>query len=81
MSALGHKRTLQILSAGARHEATNLRCTVGIPIRPYNGRTKTVGLVYNCGVRHNKPLPINSYTIVPILRVPVDILHSDSVGK
>ena len=81
MSEKCHKQTLQILSAGAWHKATNLCCTVGIPIRPYNGRTKTVGLVYNCGVRHDKPLPINSYTIVPILRVPVDIFNSDAVGR
>jgi len=69
------------LSSGTRHEAANLRCTIGFPVRPNHGRTKAVRLGYNREVRHDKPLPINSHPIVPILSVPVDILHTEAVGK
>ena len=66
-----------------RTRGERLRCAIAtaLRIRPNYGRTKTVGLGYNRGVGHDKPLPINSYTVVPILRVQVDILHSDAVGK
>ncbi len=58
-----------------------MRCAIRVVIWPHDGRPKTVRLSYNRDVRHDNPLPINSYTIVPILRVPVDILHTDAVGK
>src|SRR5436190_20634604 len=71
----------QGLSAGAWHEAANLRCPIIVLVRPDYGRPKTVGLGYNRGVGHDNPLPINSYTIVLVLSVPVDILHTEAVGK
>src|SRR5437588_6601178 len=69
------------LRAGTRHKAADLGVAVTVVIGPHNSRTKAVGLGYNREVRHDKPLPINSYPIVPILRVPVDILHTETVGK
>jgi tetratricopeptide (TPR) repeat protein len=47
---------------------------------PHNGRAETVGLGYNGVVRHDEPLSIDSHTIVSILGVPVDILHTEAVG-
>src|SRR5215467_5480300 len=86
MSALCQKRTLAPstgdgLRAGTRDEAANLGVAVAIVIRPHNGRAKTVGLSHNGVVRHPNPFPLNSYAIVPILSVPIDILHADTVGK
>ena len=46
---------------------------------PHNGRAEAVGLGYNRGIRHDDPLSIDSHTIVPVLRIPVDVLHSDAV--
>ena len=40
-----------------------------------------VGLGYHSRVRHHNPFPPNSYAIVPILRVLIDILHADTVSK
>jgi hypothetical protein len=54
---------------------------VAVVIGPHNGRAETVGLGYNGVVRHDEPLSIDSHTIVPILGVPVDILHTDAVGN
>jgi len=57
-------------------------CVAGaVVIGPHNGRAETVGLGYNGVVRHDEPLAIDSHTVVPILGVPVDILHTDAVGK
>jgi len=61
------------LRAGTRHEAANL-CVA-------DGRAETVGLSYNGVARHDEPLSIDSHTIVSILGVPVDILHTEAVGK
>src|SRR5215471_13579163 len=69
------------LGASAWHEAANLCVAVAVVIGPHNGRAETVGLGYNGVVRHHNPFPLNSYAIVPILRVPIDILHADTVGK
>ena len=54
---------------------------VAVVIGPHNGGAETVGLGYNGVVRHDEPLSIDSYTIVSILGVPVDILHTEAVGK
>ena len=66
------------LGASARHKAADLGVAVTVVIGPHNSRTKAVGLGYNRDVRHDKPLPINAYPIVPILSVPVD---TEAVGK
>jgi hypothetical protein len=56
-----------------------VRRAIIVLVRPDYGRTnKTVGLGHECDVWHDKPLPINWYTIAPILRVPVDILHPET---
>src|SRR5262249_22420568 len=70
-----------VLRAGTRHEAANLCVAVAVVVGPHDGRTETVGLGYNGYVRYDKPLPINSYPKVPILGVPVDILHTEAVSK
>jgi hypothetical protein len=49
-----------------------------VPSLSWYGQTKTVGLGHEGDVWHDKPLPINSYTIAPILRIPVDILHPET---
>ena len=54
---------------------------VTVIIGPHDGRAETVGFGYNCRVGDHKPLPVNSDAIVPILRVPIDILHADTIGK
>ena len=54
---------------------------VAVVIGPHNSRAEPVGLGYHGRVRHHNPFPLNSYAIVPILRVPIDILHADTVGK
>ena len=69
------------LRARSRDEAANLCVAVAVVIGPHNGWAETVGLGYNSVVGHDKPLPINSYPIVPTLGVPVDILHAKAVGK
>src|SRR6516165_5550718 len=67
--------------ASARHEAANVCVAVAVVKGPHNGRAETVGLGHNGGVRHDDPLSIDSHTIVPVLGVPVDVLHSGAVGK
>ena len=52
------------LRTGTGHEAANLCVAVAVVIGPHNGRAETVRLGYNGVVRHDKPLPMNSYTIV-----------------
>ena len=69
------------LRAGTRDEAANLGVAVAVVVGPHNGLAETVGLGYNGGVRHDEPLSIDSHTIVPLLGVPVDILHTEAVGK
>ena len=69
------------LGASAWHEAANLRCAIAVLVRPDYRWPKTVGLGYNGVVRHDEPLSIDSHTVVPILGFPVDILHTDAVGK
>ena len=69
------------LGASARHKAANLCVAVTVVIGPHDGRAETVGFGYNCRVGHHKPLPVNSYTIVAVLWVPIDILNTDTVGK
>src|SRR5262249_60745671 len=69
------------LRAGARHKATNLGVAVMVVIAPHNGRAEAVGLGHNGCVRHYQPLSLKSYTIVALLCVPIDVLHSDTVGK
>src|SRR5438067_6700678 len=54
------------LRAGTRHEAANLCVAVAVVNGPHNGRAETVGLGYNCCVRHDQPLSIDAHTIVPI---------------
>src|SRR5262249_8658520 len=86
MSAKCQKRTLAPstgdgLRAGTRDEAANLRVAVAIVIRPHYGRAETVGLSHNGVVRHPNPFPLNSYAIVPVLRIPVHVFHSDALRK
>src|SRR5262249_60531932 len=52
-----------------------------VVIAPHNGRAEAVGLGHNGCVRHYQPLSLKSYTIVALLCVPIDVLHSDTVGK
>ena len=80
MSATGQKRTLE-LRACTRYETANLCVAVAVVVGPHNSRAEPVGLGYHGRVRHHNPFPLNSYAIVPILRVPIDILHADTVGK
>ena len=54
---------------------------VAVVIGPHNGGAEPVGLGYHGRVRHHNPFPLNSYAIVPILRISIDILHADTVGK
>ena len=70
-----------VLRAGPRHETANLCVAVAVIIGPHNGRAEAVGLGYNGGIRHDEPLSIDAHTIVPILGVPVDVLHAEAVGK
>src|SRR6516164_3971864 len=70
-----------VLRAGPRHETANLCVAVAVIIGPHNGRAEAVGLGYNGGIRHDDPLSIYSHAIVPILGVPVDILHTEAVSK
>jgi hypothetical protein len=51
------------------------------PQMPHNGRTETVGFGRNCRVRHHKPFSLNADTIMALLGVPVDVLHTDTVSK
>ena len=50
-------------------------------IGPHHGRAETVGLGHNGVVGHHNPFSLNADTIVAILRVPIDILQTDTVGK
>jgi len=50
-------------------------------IGPHYGRAETVRLGYNGVVRHHKPFSLNADTIMALLCVPVDVLHTDTVGK
>jgi len=58
-----------------------LGVAVAVVIGPHNSRAETVGLGYDGVLRDDEPLPINSHTIVPILGIPVHILHAKAVGK
>ena len=62
-------------------QAFNLACAIAVPVRPYDGRTKTVGLGYHGRIRHHNPFALNSHAVVAILRVPIDILHTDTIGN
>src|SRR5215472_3747918 len=77
----GHQASAKGLRASARHKAANLGVAVTVVIGPHNGRAETVGLGYNGVVRHDEPLSIDAHTIVPILGIPIDILHTEAVGK
>jgi hypothetical protein len=97
MSALGQRQTLPstfkvplggllarasvLLRAGTRDEAANSCRAVAVLIGPHNGRTETVGFGHNCRVRHHKPLSLNADTIMVLLGIPVDVLHTDTVSK
>src|SRR5262249_38170793 len=67
--------------SSSRHKAANLGVAVTVVIGPHNGRAETVGLGYNGVVRHDEPLSIDAHTIVSILGIPIDILHTEAVGK
>src|SRR5262249_53574067 len=67
--------------ASARHKTANLGVAVTVVIAPHNGRAEAVGLGHNGCVRHYQPLSLESYTIVALLCVPIDVLHGDTVGK
>ena len=54
------------LRAGARDEAANLGVAVAVIVGPHNSRAEPVGLSYNSIIRHDEPLSVESYTIVPI---------------
>ena len=69
------------LRAGTGNETANSCAAVAVIIGPHHGRAETVGLSYNSIIRHDEPLSIESYTIVSILRVSIDILHTDTIGK
>jgi hypothetical protein len=62
----------ETLGAGARHKAANLSVAVTVVIGPHDGR-EAVGFGYNC--------PLNADTIMALLCVPIDVLHSDTIGK
>ena len=69
------------LDAGTWHEASDLRSAICVLVRPHYSRTEAVGFGHDSRVRYDKPLSMKSYTIVSIQCVPVDILHTDAVGK
>ena len=68
------RHQMQTLRSGARHKAANSCYAEPVCIGPHDGRAETVGLGYHGSVRHHKPFSLNSYTIVAVLCVPVDIL-------
>src|SRR5260370_24414825 len=72
---------MQTLRSGARHKAANSCYAEPVCIGPRDGRAETVGLGYHGIVRHHYPFSLNSYTIVAVLCVAVDILQTDTVGK
>jgi hypothetical protein len=70
-----------LLRAGTRDEAANSCRAVAVLIGPHNGRAETVGFSHNGIVGHHKPLSLNADTIMALLGVPVDVLHTDTVSK
>jgi len=58
-----------------------LGIAVTVVIGPCNSRAEPVGLSYYGRVRHHNPFSLNSYTIMSMLRVPIDILHTDTIGE
>jgi hypothetical protein len=69
------------LRAGTGHEATNSCVAVAIIVGPHNGRAEPVRLSNNSRVRHYQPLSVNSDTIMALLCIPIDILHTDTIGE
>src|SRR6516225_6427709 len=71
------------LRACTRHETADLCVAVAVVVGPHNSRAEPVGLSYHGRVRHLNPFFLNSHAIVAIsiLRVPIDILHTDTIGK
>ena len=76
-----NRRRWMKLHAGTRDEAANSCGAVAFLIGPHYGRAETVGFGYNGVVRHHKPFSLNADTIMALLCVPVDVLHTDTVGK
>ena len=69
------------LRAGTGHKAADLCVAVAVVIGPHNGRAEAVGLSYNGRVRYYQPLSMNSHAIMAFLCVPIDILHTDTIGE
>jgi hypothetical protein len=69
------------LRSGTRDEAANLGVAVAVVIGPHNSRAEPVGLSYHCRVRHLNPFALKSHAVVAILRIPIDILHTNTIGK
>src|SRR5215467_8180601 len=70
-----------MLRAGARQEATDLRGPGRVEVRPHHSRTEAVRLAHECRVGHDDPLALQPHPIAAILRIPIDILDTDAVGK
>ena len=82
ISAIGRHACYRCeLGASARHKAANLGVAVTVVIRPHNGKAETVGLSHNGIIGHYKPFSLNADTIMALLCVPIDVLHTDTVGK
>src|SRR4029077_6084567 len=64
-----------------RQEATDLRRTISIPIRPDDRRTVTIGLRYQRRIGNDNPLPIKPDAITPVVGIPIYIFYFDAVGK
>src|SRR6516162_1374753 len=68
------------LGPGARHKAADLGLAAFF-VRPHDGWPETIGLSYECGVRHINPFSVKAHTVVAVLCIPVHILDTDAIGK
>src|SRR5215472_5732701 len=67
---------MRTMCASTGQETANLCVAVPVIIGPHNSRTEPIGLSHHGRVRHHNPFSLNSHAIVPILRVPIDILQA-----
>jgi hypothetical protein len=64
-----------------RKEAANLRLPVGAHVWPDNGRPELIRLSHHCIIRHDNPFAVEPHAIVPVLRIPIDVVNPEAVGE
>ena len=58
-----------------------MRLPVGAHVWPDNGRPELIRLAYHCIVRHDNPFAVEPHAIVATLRIPIDVVDPEAVGK